>query len=328
MNLGDFIITCFCLIGEMIPMITKDQPLRARGPVPKLSESEVITMEVVGNYLGLNQDSALFASFQRHYTSFFPALAGMSRTTFVRQAANLWAVKERVWCWLRDGVITSDPTISIIDSAPLPICRFARAPWCVRFRGVASYGKDHADRQTFYGLCLPYDHIEVLIGSSAEALAEKDVVLLAVPGSAVEEVIATHAQLLDHKIIIDATNQLVKGQTVATQTWQGKGALNSLSTIQAHVPHAQVFRAFNSYAWEAFADPIYQGVQADLFHCGPNGDELAVVEQLITEIGLRPVRLGGLDKIGVVDEVLQLWGTLALFQGWGRDNVAFKVLTR
>ncbi|GHO83295.1 IS982 family transposase [Dictyobacter formicarum] len=154
MNLDDFIITCFCLIDEMVPMMTKEQPLRARGPMPKLCDSEVITMEVVGSYLGLNQDSALFAYFQRHYTSFFPALAQLSRTTFVRQAANLWVVKERIWCWLRDAVIPYDPTISIVDSVPVPVCRFARVPWCVRFRGLASYGKDHVDRQTFYGFRL------------------------------------------------------------------------------------------------------------------------------------------------------------------------------
>jgi hypothetical protein len=151
MNLDDFIITCFCLIDEMMPMITRDQRLRARGPAPKLADSEVITMEVVGSYLGLSQDQELFDSFQRHYTHFFPALADLHRTTFVRQAANLWAIKERLWCWLRDEVISYDASLSIVDSMPLPVCRFARAPWCVRFRGVASYGKDHADRQTFSG---------------------------------------------------------------------------------------------------------------------------------------------------------------------------------
>lgn len=154
MNLDDFIITCFCLIDEMVPMVLSDHRLRARGPAPLLADSEVITMEVVGSYLGLSQDKELFAYFQRHYTHFFPALAHLHRTTFVRQAANLWAVKERVWCALRDELIRYDPTMSIVDSVPIPVCRFARAPWCVRFRGEASYGKDHADRQTFYGFRL------------------------------------------------------------------------------------------------------------------------------------------------------------------------------
>jgi 8-hydroxy-5-deazaflavin:NADPH oxidoreductase len=169
---------------------------------------------------------------------------------------------------------------------------------------------------------------DILIGSPTEALTQSDNVLLAVPGSAVHELITTHAQLLNHKIIIDATNQIVKGRTTATNTWQGQGTLNSLGTLQAHAPHAQLYRAFNSYAWEEFADPVFQGVQADLFYCGPQGDALAIVEQLIAEIGLRPVRLGDVDQVEVVDEILRLWASLALFQGLGRDKVAFKMLTR
>jgi hypothetical protein len=135
-------------------MILTGHRLRTRGPAPKLSDSEVITMEVVGSYLGLSQDKAPFTYFQRHYCHFFPALVGLHRTTFVRQAANLWSIKERVWCWLRNEAISYDANVSIVDGVPVPVCRCARAPWCVRFRGEASYGKDHADRQTFYGFWL------------------------------------------------------------------------------------------------------------------------------------------------------------------------------
>lgn len=154
MSLDDFIITCFCLVDEMLPGLTADKGVRERGPQPVLSESEVITMEIVGSYLGESQDKALYEYFREHWSHFFPQLRHVHRTTFVRQAANLWALKERLWCWLRDEVISYDPLMSIVDSVPLPVCRFARAPWCVRILGEASYGKDHADRQTFYGFRL------------------------------------------------------------------------------------------------------------------------------------------------------------------------------
>jgi len=154
MSLDDFIITCFYWIDEMMPTITGGQRLRERGPMPKLADSEVLTMEVVGSYLGLNQDEAILAYFREHYRHFFPMLAHLHRTTFVRQAANLWAIKERLWCGLRDGVVRHDPLLGIIDSMPMPVCRFARATYCVRFDGEARYGKDHADRQTFYGFRL------------------------------------------------------------------------------------------------------------------------------------------------------------------------------
>src|SRR5579883_2876801 len=47
MNLDDFIITCFCWIDDGMSMLTLPQRLRQRGPMPKLSDSEVLTMEVV-----------------------------------------------------------------------------------------------------------------------------------------------------------------------------------------------------------------------------------------------------------------------------------------
>src|SRR6266567_3162688 len=55
-------------------------------------------------------------------------------------------------------------------------------------------------------------------------------------------------------------------------------------------------RAFNTYGWENFADPLYQGVPGDLFYSGPAGSSQTVVEQLISEVGLRPVRVGDADR--------------------------------
>ncbi|HEY7123423.1 MAG TPA: IS982 family transposase [Ktedonobacterales bacterium] len=154
MNLDDLIIAWFCLLDDLVPTLTEGDRLRQRGPAPTLADSEVITMEVIGMYLGLNQDKALFAYFRRHWAAFFPGLAHLHRTTFVRQATNLWKVKEQLWCAIRDALLSYDPTVGIIDSFPLPVCQFARAYRCRRFRGEASYGKDTLIRQTFYGFRL------------------------------------------------------------------------------------------------------------------------------------------------------------------------------
>jgi DDE family transposase len=122
--------------------------------MPKLADSEVITMELVGTYLGLSQDQEVFDYFRRHYAHFFPEMGQVARTTFVRQAANLWAVKERLWCLIRDSHLLYDPTVAIVDSMPIPVCQFARAYRCHRFDDTASFGKDHTSRQTFYGFRL------------------------------------------------------------------------------------------------------------------------------------------------------------------------------
>lgn len=151
MDLDTFIIAVFCWIDEALPAVMPDEGLRQRGPAPVMQDSEVLTMEVVGEYLGLAQDTALFAYFQRHWAHFFPALRQVHRTTFVRQATNLCWVKERLWQHLLTQ-IPHDPTFALIDSFALPVCQFARAPRCQRLAEEAAYGYDHLTRHTFYGL--------------------------------------------------------------------------------------------------------------------------------------------------------------------------------
>ena len=157
---------------------------------------------------------------------------------------------------------------------------------------------------------------QVTIGTAAQALATGDVVLMALPGGVMDATISANAAQLDGKIIIDAANRV-----------GGSGPMNSFATFQAHTPRAQLYRAFNILGWENFANPVFNGVQADLFYCGPDGEARQVVEQLIADVGLRPIRLGDVDQVGLVDSLLSIWFTLAQRQGWGR-HLAFKLLTR
>jgi predicted dinucleotide-binding enzyme len=155
----------------------------------------------------------------------------------------------------------------------------------------------------------------VAIGSVEDALSAGDIVLVALPGAAVEQTVAENDALLDGKVIIDAANNMGSG-----------GPPNNLSTCEKYAPNARVYRAFNTLGWENFANPIVGGVQADLFYCGPDGDDRTSVEQLISDVGLRPIWVGGLEEIERVDAILGLWFTLAARRGYGR-RLAFKVLS-
>ena len=111
----------------------------------------VLTCELVGEFFGYDTDSGIFAYFRRHHGALFPKLHKVHRTTFARQAANLWKIKERLHAWLRSQ-IDGDPLISIADSFPVPVCRFARAYRCRRLAPEAAFGYDEMQKQTFYGL--------------------------------------------------------------------------------------------------------------------------------------------------------------------------------
>jgi len=150
--------------------------------------------------------------------------------------------------------------------------------------------------------------------SVANALAFGGVLLIAIPHDAVAATVATHADALAGKIVVDATNKF------------GAPVVNNLAIIRQAVPTAKLFRAFNSLGWEVFARPQFGETSADHFYCGPDDAHRPLVEQLIAEVGVRPVWVGGLETAPVVDALGTLWVTLAFQRGMGR-HLAFKMLT-
>lgn len=153
MHIETFIVTVFCLVDDSLPSLCAPRRLRQRGPHPRLADSEVLTVEVVGEYLGMSRDTELFRYFRRHFVHLFPMLQRVDRTTFVRQAANLWRVKERLWQQLIEQT-GCDPRWAMVESFPVHVCRFARAPRRRTFRLEAGFGRDHSLKATFYGFRL------------------------------------------------------------------------------------------------------------------------------------------------------------------------------
>jgi hypothetical protein len=147
MDTNTYLIKVFCLINDFM----KGKRIRRRGPQPILSDSEVLTMEIIGSFFGIDTDKGIYTYFRHHYGDWFPALLTVHRTTFTRQMANLWKVKERIWNHVLNHLYF-DRQISVIDNFPVPICRFARAYRCWNLRELAAFGRDEIARQTFLGL--------------------------------------------------------------------------------------------------------------------------------------------------------------------------------
>lgn len=147
MQLDELIITMFCHVDDFVNAHFPARRLRQRGPLPQLTDSEVITMELVGEYLSLNTEKAIYQYFSRHWRHFFPRLP--DRSNFVRQCAATGWVKRR----FLDALTQAEDTfIQLVDSMPLHVCEFVRARRCRLFKGQASYGKWF--KQTIYGFKL------------------------------------------------------------------------------------------------------------------------------------------------------------------------------
>jgi hypothetical protein len=150
MQLIDFIITVFCKIDDMLKKILQSGRLRQRGPQPKLSDSEVIAMEVIGEFLGQDTDEEIHSYFRTHWSNLFPSIP--DRSVFVRQSANLWAVKEKLRQQYLATLIDPKDKLRIIDGFPLPVCNFRRAYFAKAFKGSAAYGFCASKNLTYYGL--------------------------------------------------------------------------------------------------------------------------------------------------------------------------------
>lgn len=138
--------------------------------------------------------------------------------------------------------------------------------------------------------------------------------VLAVPGSALPDLLGTHRATLDGRLLIDATNRL------------GGGPMHQMPMMTRTVPDARVYRTFTSSGWETFTDQVH-GEQPDMPYVGPDGPDRATVAALIRRAGPRPVWLGdGPEAADTLDGAARLWFALALGRGLGR-NLAWRLIT-
>jgi predicted dinucleotide-binding enzyme len=144
--------------------------------------------------------------------------------------------------------------------------------------------------------------------SVADALATADVVVLALPGAAVSELVSDHAEALAGKLVIDATNRM------------GAPVANARADLP---PGTRYARAFNTLGGENMAWPVFDDGPADMFFSSSDTDR-ETVETVIAGVGVRPVFVGA-DQEDLVDSLFRLWIALAITQGRGR-RLAFRLL--
>lgn len=164
MSIDEFIIAVFCLIDDLSNDLLKGKKLRQRGFQPNLTDSEVITMEIVGEFLGYDQDKKIWEYFKNHWKHFFPKMP--DRTNFVRQAANLHIIKQRLQEKLAEIMGAYNDQLHIIDGLPMPTCKFARAHFSRIFKGDAAYSYCATKKEYYYGF-----HGHIVISSNGVVTA-------------------------------------------------------------------------------------------------------------------------------------------------------------
>jgi predicted dinucleotide-binding enzyme len=143
-----------------------------------------------------------------------------------------------------------------------------------------------------------------------DALKDADVVLLAVPGQVVPDVVSEHRAALAGKTVIDAVNRI------------GAPEFDSRAIIAEAAPQARYVRAFNTLGWENFVNPL---PGTDLFFAADPAAR-AAAEELIEAVGLRPAFVGDVGATATVDALLPLWFALVQQNG-GNRRLALRMVT-
>ena len=147
--------------------------------------------------------------------------------------------------------------------------------------------------------------------SNREAVQLADVVVLAVPHSAVTGVVAELGAALAGKVVVDATNPL--NDSYSDLTTSGVSAAEQL---QLQVPGATVVKALNTVFASRYASPTEGGHPLDALIAGDDAAAKTTVSELVESLGFRPVDAGSLRMARTLEEVAFLNISLNASNGW------------
>jgi predicted dinucleotide-binding enzyme len=144
--------------------------------------------------------------------------------------------------------------------------------------------------------------------SSKEASSQADVIVLAVPVTALDEVATELSDVAAGKAVVDVTNHPVPDPS--------GDDTSAAESLQAKLPQAHVVKAFNTVFASHQADPVVDGVPLDGYVAGDDERAKKTVLELVKSIGLRPIDAGPLTMARALEGLGWLNISLNMNNGW------------
>lgn len=137
----DFILLVYAIIDDLYQQFAPSSVSQRRNiTIAKMSDSEIITLSICSELICIDSEKAWYSFIKRNYRHLFPNLC--CRTRFNRTRRNLLQVTELLRQKIPLVFPIPDSRYFVIDSFPLPVCKFGRARYCRSFReNGANYGK-------------------------------------------------------------------------------------------------------------------------------------------------------------------------------------------
>lgn len=163
------------------------------------------------------------------------------------------------------------------------------------------------------------------VGSFAEAAHFGDVIVLAVKGSVVEEVVASLGSALDGKTVIDATNPIAEAAPENGVLKFFTGPNDSLlERLQKAAPKAHFVKAFSCVGNAFFVNPDFGAQKPSMFICGNHAAAKEQVTKILHQFGWEVEDMGHATSARAIEPLCMLWCIPGMTRGsWTH---AFKLL--
>lgn len=147
----DFILLVYTMIDDLYQQFVPASVSKRRNvSTAKMSDSEIITLSICSELIGIDSENAWYSFVKRNYRHLFPNLC--CRTRFNRTRRALLQVTELLRQKISQVFPIPHSRFLVIDSFPLPVCKFGRARYCRSFRADgANYGKCPSKKETYFG---------------------------------------------------------------------------------------------------------------------------------------------------------------------------------
>ena len=150
------------------------------------------------------------------------------------------------------------------------------------------------------------------VAAPREAVGGAEVVFLATPFQANEDVLKAVAAELEGKVLVDCTNPVGPGLRHGLD-----GRESGSQAVQRLAPAARVVKAFSIYGFENLEDDAWPGfgVKPAMMFCGDEAGAKRAVGELIAALGWEPVDVGGLEQALPLEHMTLLWVRMVRVNG-------------
>lgn len=152
MNSIDFetlMITVFILVDDWYQSEGKALKPLSPGAKPEMSDSEIITLALVMDYLPFPGETQFIGFIRANYGQWFPDLLTQSQfNRRLRKLEQMLEILRRKWVRQLGG---ENVTSFVIDTKPIPVMGYRRSKRHSDFHGSADYGYCAARKMKYFG---------------------------------------------------------------------------------------------------------------------------------------------------------------------------------